>query len=135
MVIIKDAADREVARVLSMADYAFEKTKKFYSDPEDILQFGSLYFPAGGEAKPHLHKNKTIGQVQTMEVIFVIKGTVQASIYASNKKLLQVINLNVGDILIQKCGGHGFKFPCATNIIEIKNGQYFGHDNDKEMIE
>ena len=135
MQTIKDEIGRDIALVLSMSDYAHEKLKKFYSEPDDILQFGSLFFPAKSEAKPHIHKSKTIGEIQTMEIIFVIKGTVQATIYGTNKNVLAEINLNVGDILIQKMGGHGFKFPCDTKILEIKNGQYYGHDIDKEMIE
>jgi len=135
MQVIKDGIGRDVAFILGVTDYVGERTKKFYSEPEEILQFGALFFAGGSEAKPHIHKNKVIGEVQTMEVIFVISGTVNATIYGTDKKVLTQLKLNVGDILIQKRGGHGFKFPCDTKIIEIKNGQYFGHDNDKEIIE
>ena len=136
MITIRDEGKREIAVVLGIADYTGHKEKRFYSEAEESIQVGSLYFATGETVKPHLHKAKTITEVKPVEVILVLSGFVVAHIYGDDDQKIDSIGLRTGDILIQKRGGHGFEFDSGvgTRILEVKCGPYYGRDSDKEDI-
>lgn len=121
-----------LAQVLRLVDYHPQTEKKFFSDPEDTLQVGSLFFPKNDSVKPHIHPPKEIGR-RPMEIIMVLGGNAQAHIYDTNQELCETVDIQTGDILIQKRGGHGFDFPADTALLEIKCGPYLG-EKDKEPI-
>lgn len=123
----------ELAVVLGTDDYMQCTDKRFFSDNGDTLQVGSLFFPQGAEVAPHKHKLKEDASAP-MEVLIVLCGAPIASIYDEDHSLVETVELRVGDILIQKHGGHGFKFAHKSALLEIKRGPYHGKDSDKEAI-
>jgi len=131
---ICDKYGSELALILEPADYIQSNDKKFFSDAGDILQVGSLHFSKGSAVAPHIHKHKEHAG-NPMEVLLVLYGIgVEADIYDEEKQLVDTLELSSGDILIQKRGGHGFRFPGAATLLEVKLGPYDGRDSDKEMI-
>lgn len=134
---VRDKNKREIAVVLGMFDYTGHKEKRFFSGVEDSIQIGSLFFAPGDSVQPHTHKDKTVSVVKPVEVLLVLSGTVVAHIYDDGKEEIETITLHVGDILIQKRGGHGFEFDTGvgTRVLEVKCGPYYGKDSDKEMID
>ena len=133
MKTVYDKEGRELAVILRGVDYIQHADKRFFSEAEDTLQIGSLFFPQNSSVAPHVHQPKDMPR-NPMEVLFVLSGNVWADIYDETRQLAESIELLVGNILIQKRGGHGFRFVSATNILEIKCGPYHGKDSDKEMI-
>ena len=119
--------------VLDMGDYIQEKDKRFFSDPGDILQIGSLFFGQDSSVAAHIHKHKEHPD-NPMEILMLFYGRVEADIYDEERQLVERLDLLSGDILIQKRGGHGFRFPVKAVLLEIKLGPYDGRDSDKEMI-
>ena len=133
MITIYDKDEQTVAVVLNKDDYMQQVDKRFFSYPADTIQVGSLFFPKNSSVAPHIHKQKE-PSTNPMEVLMVLRGKVSADIYDNNKQIVTGIELKMGDILIQKCGGHGFKFNSKTVLLEIKQGPYYGRDSDKELI-
>lgn len=129
-----DKDGQELALILDMKDYTQHEDKRFFSDTGDTLQVGSLFFSQGSKVEPHLHKLKELSDSRPMEVLLVLCGSPHADIYDESKQLVKSLVLKVGDILIQKCGGHGFCFPVKSALLEIKSGPYLGKDSDKEML-
>lgn len=137
MKTIRDKENREVAVILGISDYTVHKDKRFYSEPEDVIQVGSLYFNSGATVRPHLHKGKTAPAEKPIEVLLIIAGDVVAHFYGDDKREIETVILHTGDLLIQRRGGHGFEFNSGVGarILEFKCGPYYGRDNDKEMID
>ena len=133
MKTVYDKEGRELAVVLRAVDYIQQADKRFFSEVEDTLQIGSLFFPQDSSVAAHVHQPKDMPR-NPMEVLLVLSGNAQADIYDETRQLAESIELLVGDILIQKRGGHGFRFPVGTTLLEIKCGPYHGKDSDKEMI-
>ena len=119
--------------VLETQDYIQREDKMFFSDAGDALQIGSLFFPGDSVVEPHIHKPKKPPD-NPMEVLLLFRGRMEADIYDEEHKMVATLELKPGDILIQKRGGHGFRFPVKATLLEIKLGPYDGRDSDKEMI-
>lgn len=133
MKTILDNNGQELATILKATDYLQCTDKRFFSAPDDVLQVGSLFFPPDSAVAPHRHKTKdAVGT--PMEVLIVLCGGPQASIYDYEGRLVETIQLVTGDILIQKRGGHGFDFPHKTVLLEVKRGPYSGKESDKEAL-
>lgn len=123
----------ELAVILELGDYAQDNDKRFFTDPGDTVQVGSLFFKGGSEVDAHIHKPiESLGN--PMEVLLVVYGIVVTDIYGVDKRFVERCVLKNGDILIQKAGGHGFSFPNGATVLEIKRGPYHGKKSDKEMI-
>jgi len=132
MKTIYDKEGIEVAIVLRSVDYVQQNDKHFFSEVEDTLQIGSLFFKKDSGVEAHVHQTKDIPN-NPMEVLLVLSGWAWADIYADDHVFMDSVELKTGDILIQKRGGHGFRFVSDTNLLEIKTGPYYGKESDKEM--
>lgn len=133
MKTILDKNGRELAVVLKTTDYMQHEDKRFFSTPGDVLQVGSLFFPQDANVPPHRHIAHEAPETP-MEILIVLCGDPLADIYGEDGQLVETVWLAVGDILIQKRGGHGFRFPHKAVFLEIKRGPYHGKDSDKEPI-
>ena len=134
MKAIKDSSGATLAVILNMSEYHNTGSKQFFSEPDDSLQIGALTFQQGEIVPPHMHKQKAVSSVKAMEIIMVLGGVVEATIYDNAKQPALTLKLFVGDVLIQKSGGHGFTFTEKSSLIEVKTGPYSGKDSDKELI-
>ena len=130
---ILDGKGQELAVVLGTEDYLQCSDKRFFSAEDDALQVGSLFFEPGSSVTPHRHKPKDAVSTP-MEVLLVLCGDPEASIFDEGGVLVETVGLVTGDILIQKRGGHGFTFPHKTALLEVKRGPYRGKESDKEPI-
>ncbi len=132
---ILDNSGQVVAFVLETVDYIQRTEKRFFSDPDDAIQVGSLFFEKNAAVSPHMHKKRYIGMVSPMEVLVVVQGEAVAHIYDNEKNEIAVVVLHSGDVLVQRTGGHGFKFVTSdTLILEVKSGPYVDKSGDKELI-
>ena len=55
---LRDNSGLVVAFVLNTDDYIQWKGKQFFSDPDDSIQIGSLFFKKDAAVSPHLHKKR-----------------------------------------------------------------------------
>ena len=132
---LRDNSGLVVAFVLNTDDYIQWKGKQFFSDSDDSIQIGSLFFKKDAAVSPHLHKKRYVGMVAPMEVLVVVQGEAVAHIYDNNKNEIAIEVLHSGDVLVQRTGGHGFKFVTSdTLILEVKSGPYVDKSGDKELI-
>lgn len=130
---ICDKDGKELATVLSRADYMDHNEKRFFSAMSDVIQVGSLFFAQGASVKPHRHLPRQ-GTGMPIEVLLVLSGSPVAEIYGKGDMMIDSFTLATGDILIQKAGGHAFQFPDKAMLLEIKRGPYCGRAVDKELI-
>jgi len=106
----------------------------FVTSEDEPIQVGILKHQCGTKIKPHIHKNqpRTISEVQ--EVLHIEYGKVEAEFYnASGKKVRQTV-LNSGDTILLLTGGHGFNILEDSKIIEVKQGPYYGPEEDKQLL-
>jgi hypothetical protein len=109
---------------------------KFYSRDTDFIQIGTWHYNAGQKLKAHIHKEFSREAQRTQEVVIVKKGAMRSTIFTPEEKPLTSVMLHEGDILVCLAGGHDFQImDDHTEIIEIKNGPFFGVEKDKKIIE
>ena len=122
-----------LAIILEEVDYMEGFDKRFFSDPADAIQVGSLFFARGSVVEPHRHKCKA-PCADTVEVLLVLSGVLWASIFDDKGQCRDEFYVKRGDILVQKAGGHGFQFYDDARLLEIKTGPYEGRESDKAPI-
>lgn len=130
--ILKDG--KVVARHISESD--INEGLNFYSKDDEFIQVGAWNYNEGKRLLGHIHNevDRTINR--TNEVLYVIKGSLEARIYDLSEVLLETFVVEQGDVLVLLDCGHGYTILSNdTKIIEIKNGPYLGADIDRRRIE
>ena len=107
----------------------------FISDPNFPLQLGLSNYKKNEEIKAHFHIENEIKINKIQEIVYIKKGKTLVNLYNKEGFNFKSIELTTGDIIFFVEGGHGFKMIEETDIIEVKQGPYFGKDKDKRMIE
>lgn len=105
----------------------------FFSPFEFSQQLGILIHPIGHEVKAHVHNLIARDVRVTQEVLHVIEGKVEITLFAENKKYITSRLLSKGDTILLAYGGHGIKILEPSKILEIKQGPYVGME-DKEFF-
>lgn len=105
----------------------------FFSPFEFSQQLGILVHPTGHEVKAHVHKVIARDVRVTQEVLFLIEGKMEITLYDENKKFITSRTLNGGDTILLAYGGHGIKILEPSKILEVKQGPYAGME-DKEFF-
>lgn len=122
-----------IARVVTAQDV--KQGLSFFSDDKEFLQVGSWRYGNGTHLKAHIHNIAERTIKRTQEAIIVVKGSVQAAIYAENGSYLERLQINAGEMLILFAGGHGYEITEEDTIAyEIKNGPYLGAETDRRRI-
>ena len=115
--------------------WGFEKNGIHFFTPNDFSQqLGYMNHKKGHKIPAHIHKQHLRNVTYTRETIYIKSGKVQVDFYTEDKKFIQTEILKAGDILFIASGGHGFTMLEKTEMIEVKQGPYFG-DQDKEVFE
>jgi hypothetical protein len=107
----------------------------FVSQSQFPLQVGVNSYKKGDKIKPHVHRDVEITIKKLQEVLYIKSGEIVVSLYNSNRELFKSFKLTTGDLVFLIDGGHGFEMLKDTTIIEVKQGPYFGKDQDKALIE
>ena len=108
---------------------------RFFSAPEWPLQLGMLTSSQGHEISPHLHLKHEGRLVQsTQEFLLVVSGRMEIDFYDESARCFYTDTILPGEAVLQVKGGHGFRFPEVTRLIEIKQGPYLGKEKDKVAI-
>jgi hypothetical protein len=105
----------------------------FFSPFEFSQQLGILIHPPGHEVKAHVHNLIARDVRVTQEVLHVIEGRVEITLFTENKKYITSRLLSKGDTVLLAYGGHGIKVLEPSKILEVKQGPYAGME-DKEFF-
>jgi hypothetical protein len=116
------------------ADVRVQSTR-FFSHPSSSLQFGLLAHEAGYEEEPHYHKaaTRTINDLQQMFV--VQRGVVDVQLFARDRRLHRTIRLGPGDAIVLIEGIHAIKVVEDFQALSVKQGPFFGDEEDKVSVE
>lgn len=125
--------DNVVARLITQQD--IEDGLNFFSKDLDFLQVGAWRYEDGRELKAHIHNKVERVINRTHEVLYIIKGSVEARIYSLEENLTETLKVNSGEILVLLDCGHGYTIlEDGTTVLEVKNGPYLGTDKDRYRI-
>lgn len=96
----------------------------FFTKPEKTLQVGVQNRDKNIEIDPHIHPEREENIAGAKEVIYVIQGAVEVSLYNSENSAVASCMLKTGDLFIQYTNAHSFRFLEKTKFVEIKQGSY-----------
>lgn len=111
-----------------------KKGIEFFTPNDFSQQLGYMNREKGYQIPAHVHRQHLRNVTFTRETIFIKSGKVKADFYTEQKKYLESHTLKAGDVLFIASGGHGFTMLEDSEMIEVKQGPYFG-DQDKEVFE
>jgi len=112
---------------------SFRKTE-FPTPPEEFFQIGLGFDSNERKIRKHLHKEiiRTINL--TSEFLYVIEGSIDASIFSEEGIKVDSLTISANQALLQFRGGHEFHINSNTKYFELKQGPYLGNEKDKEVI-
>ena len=125
--------NKVVARLISAND--INEGLNFYSNDEEFIQVGAWSYNKDKDLLAHIHNEVDRTVNRTCEVLYVISGKLQATIYSLDEVEIANFNVETGEILVLLECGHGYKIlEDNTKVIEIKNGPYLGAEIDRRRI-
>lgn len=107
---------------------------EFFTPNEFSQQLASMHHPAGKTIAPHVHNPVSRQVSYTQETLFIRKGKLRVDFYNAKREYSESRVLETGDVILLITGGHGFEVLEEVEMIEVKQGPYFG-DQDKTRFE
>lgn len=127
------AGNKKVALKFEAGD--IKEGLSFFSVDKDYIQVGGWRYNKRKKLSAHIHNLSQREVNRTQEFIYVVYGSVRASIYDENEKHLENLILKPNEGLILFSGGHGYEIlEDNTVVIEVKNGPYPGPDKDRRRF-
>ncbi|MDC0417429.1 WbuC family cupin fold metalloprotein [Candidatus Pelagibacter sp.] len=124
---------KNVAKVFKYQKKKF-KGINFFTSKFDNFQVGLMVHPKNHIIKPHFHLNKKKTIKHMSELLILFSGKLKVFFYNKNKSRARSVTLNKKDMVLLMSGGHGFKVIENVEMLEVKQGPFFG-DNDKIRLE
>ena len=117
-----------LAAVIKLSDINIEKN--FVTENEEEFQLASFNLVKDTKIERHHHPKQNRQIQNTSEVITVIEGSIEVSIYDENLEFVHKENLVSGETIALFRGGHEIEVKEDTKFIESKQGPYI-EDIDK----
>ena len=111
-----------------------EEGVNFLTPNDNPLQLGVLKHRQGTAIRPHTHRSLPRVVEQVQEVLHVARGEIEVSFYGKKGKRIRSTTVRSGDTILLVSGGHGFSILKDSKIIEVKQGPYYGPDEDKQQL-
>ena len=122
-----------ISTIISIEDINSYRTD--VSPDSEFLQVSARRLDKDIFVKAHRHKYIVRETNITQEAWIVHRGKIKATIYDIDKKFLEEVIISDGGCIVLYNGGHSLTSMVENTIFyEIKNGPYFGYENDKEDI-
>jgi len=104
----------------------------FLTPPAFSQQLGLMYRKKDYIIQPHVHKTirRMISVIQ--EVLYILSGSIEITLYNKHREKVKSLVLKGGDTVMLVSGGHGIKFLEDSRLLEVKQGPYSGVGGDKE---
>jgi hypothetical protein len=126
--------NKTYALILSADD--FRPGVKFVSETEWDIQVGLHVQAAGHEIAAHAHLPRNGREVSpTQEFLLVISGRMEVDFLDEAGQRFHTETVCRGEAVFHVCGGHAFRFPEKTKMLEVKSGPYEGREKDKILLE
>lgn len=107
----------------------------FFSNDREYIQVGSWRYNSGKNLGKHIHNKIQRTIERTNEVLYIVKGKINAQIYDLLGNYINSIIIGEGEILILMECGHGYEIlEDNTQVVEVKNGPYLGPDIDRKRF-
>jgi len=127
------SGDNILARLIHASDS--KDGLSFFSREEDSIQIGTWKYENGVELKRHIHNEVPRSINRTQEVLVVLSGSIEATIYDLEQREVAKLEAGEGDILVLLDSGHGYRvLSDGTKVVEIKNGPYLGAEIDRRRF-
>lgn len=104
----------------------------FFSPPEFSQQLGLISRKKDYMIKPHIHKLVTRNVSVTQEVLHILSGRIEITLYDKNKAKIKSLELTANETILLASGGHAIRFIEDSKMLEVKQGPYSGVEGDKE---
>ena len=121
--------DGHLCAIILPADFD-EPGIQFFTSNDLSQQLASMSYSAGKVIPAHTHNLVRREVSYTQEALFIRKGKVRVDFYTQRQEYRKSRVLGAGDVILLIAGGHGFEVLEEVNMVEIKQGPYFG-DSDK----
>jgi len=125
---IYSKANSLLAAVIKLSDISIEKN--FITENKEEFQLASFNLVKDTKIERHHHPKQNRQIQNTSEVITVIEGSIEVSIYDENLEFVHKENLVSGETIALFRGGHEIEVIEDTKFIESKQGPYI-EDIDK----
>lgn len=103
--------------------------------PHDFpQQLAYISHSTGKIIQPHVHNSIPREVNRTQEVLFIRKGKLRVDFYSSQQEYLESCIVESGDVVFLVDGGHGFEILEDIEMIEVKQGPYFGEQERTRFI-
>ena len=119
---IYSKANSLLAAVIKLSDINTEKN--FVTENEEEFQLASFNLVKDTKIERHHHPKQNRQIQNTSEVITVIEGSIEVSIYDENLEFVHKENLVSGETIALFRGGHEIEVIEDTKFIESKQGPY-----------
>ena len=107
----------------------------FVTEDEDYVQAGLWNYKKGTKLQAHYHNYFERKSYRTSEVVYVVEGKIECSIFTEEGELIWKDTLKKGQLIIQLQGAHEYNIVEDATVVETKNGPYFGPETDRTRIE
>ena len=125
---IYSKANSLLAVVIKLSDINIEKN--FVTENDEEFQLASFNLVKDTKIERHHHPKQNRQIQNTSEVITVIEGSIEVTIYDENLEFVHKENLVSGETIALFRGGHEIEVIEDTKFIESKQGPYI-EDIDK----
>ena len=107
----------------------------FFSQDEEYIQVGAWNYNKGKELLGHIHNVVDRTVKRTEEVLYIVSGKIQATLYDLQGNSISSFEAIAGDVIVLLECGHGYTIlEDGTKVLEVKNGPYLGADVDRKRI-
>lgn len=103
----------------------------FITDPANPQQVAVLKHPEGYTVPAHRHYGATRTVDCVQETLIVLKGRAKLDVYSYTREHLYAVEIGAGDIVLLMQGGHGLTVLEYCEIVEVRQGPYYGKIHDK----
>ena len=121
--------DGHLCAIILPADFD-EPGIQFFTSNDLSQQLASMSYSAGKVIPAHTHNLVRREVSYSQEALFIRKGKVRVDFYTQQQEYRKSRVLGAGDVILLIAGGHGFEVLEDLNMVEVKQGPYFG-DTDK----
>lgn len=107
---------------------------EFHSESSDPIQVATICKTRGETTPAHRHLPIRRTIERTMEVLVFRSGRAFVTVYSSVGNEIASFRASGGDTVVFHSGGHSVRYDEDTIFVEVKQGPYYGRENDKENI-
>tara|TARA_B100001996_G_scaffold377119_1_gene359282 strand:- start:1122 stop:1514 length:393 start_codon:yes stop_codon:yes gene_type:complete len=98
--------------------------RNFLTENNEEFQIASFNFDEETIIDNHIHLKQDRKIVSTVEVLFVIEGSMEIFVYDEDLELIHTDLLSDGETIVFFRGGHGLKVKKGCKFVEAKQGPY-----------